>query len=187
MPVWAVHAWVDLNLLINIRNNAEYLSSQNLTSLIGRLCSGIPKWNVRGILFRSPIWRINEYPATHYFTGISRNTQSKSYMLSLAERVWEFRSHALRDTLLYIGFCCLWFNYLFVLRWLIQRRVISITVRIWRPRNPQRHFYFCITRRLMSCGYSDCYNLQGIIKELANSNNRLENFGLDVRAAPSLF
>ena len=33
-----------------------------------------------------------------FFVGISRNTQSKSYMLSLTECVWNFQNNALRDT-----------------------------------------------------------------------------------------
>ena len=33
-----------------------------------------------------------------YFTGISRNAQSKSYMLSLTECVWELQNNALWDT-----------------------------------------------------------------------------------------
>ena len=32
------------------------------------------------------------------FAGISRNTQSKSYMLSLTECVWDFQNNALWDT-----------------------------------------------------------------------------------------
>ena len=33
-----------------------------------------------------------------FFAGIARNTQAKSYMLSLTECVGEFRNNALRDT-----------------------------------------------------------------------------------------
>ena len=33
-----------------------------------------------------------------FFTGITRNTQSKSYMLSLSERVWDFQNNVLWDT-----------------------------------------------------------------------------------------
>ena len=37
------------------------------------------------------IEHINSVPKMQFFTGISRNTQSKSYMLSLlTECVWEF-------------------------------------------------------------------------------------------------
>ena len=34
----------------------------------------------------------NNIPTMQFFTGISRNTQSKSYMLSLTECVWEFQN-----------------------------------------------------------------------------------------------
>ena len=40
-------------------------------------------------------------PTMQFFTGISRNTQSKSYtntMLSLTECVWNFKNDALWDT-----------------------------------------------------------------------------------------
>ena len=40
----------------------------------------------------------NNIPTMQFFTGISRNTQSKSYMLSLTECDWEFRDNALWDT-----------------------------------------------------------------------------------------
>ena len=33
-----------------------------------------------------------------FFTGISRNTQSKLWMLSLTECVWDFQNNALWDT-----------------------------------------------------------------------------------------
>ena len=42
---------------------------------------------------------VNNIPTMQYFTGISRNTQSKSYMLSLSECVWDFHNNALWDTL----------------------------------------------------------------------------------------
>ena len=45
------------------------------------------------------IGHVNNIPTMHFFNGISRNTQSKSYiMLSLTECVWEFRNNALLDT-----------------------------------------------------------------------------------------
>ena len=37
------------------------------------------------------IGHVNNIPTMQFFTGISRNTQSKSYMLALTERVWEFK------------------------------------------------------------------------------------------------
>ena len=37
-------------------------------------------------------------PTMQLITGISRNTQSKSYTLSLTECVWELRNSALWDT-----------------------------------------------------------------------------------------
>ena len=45
------------------------------------------------------IAHVNNIPTMQFFTGISRNTQSKSDMLSLTECVWEFRNNALWDTL----------------------------------------------------------------------------------------
>ena len=45
------------------------------------------------------IGHVNNIPTMQFFIGISRNTQSKSYMLSLmTECVWEFRNIALWDT-----------------------------------------------------------------------------------------
>ena len=41
---------------------------------------------------------VNNIPTMPFLTGISRNTQSKSYTLSLTEYVWEFRDNALWDT-----------------------------------------------------------------------------------------
>ena len=40
----------------------------------------------------------NNIPRMQLITGISRNTQSKAYMLLLTESVWEFRNNALLDT-----------------------------------------------------------------------------------------
>lgn len=44
------------------------------------------------------IGHVNNVPTMQFFTGISRNTQSKPYMLSMTEWVWEFRNDALWDT-----------------------------------------------------------------------------------------
>ena len=38
------------------------------------------------------------FPRCNFFTGISRNSQSNSYMLSLTECVWEFQNNALWGT-----------------------------------------------------------------------------------------
>ena len=46
-----------------------------------------------------PIGHVNNIPAIQFFTGISRNVQSKSYtMLTLMECVWDFQNNALWDT-----------------------------------------------------------------------------------------
>ena len=45
-----------------------------------------------------PIGHFNNTPTMQYFTGISKNTQSKSHTLSLTERIWEFQNNALWDT-----------------------------------------------------------------------------------------
>ena len=37
---------------------------------------------------------VNNIPTMQFFIGISRNTQPKSYMLSLTEGVWEFQNNA---------------------------------------------------------------------------------------------
>ena len=39
------------------------------------------------------IGHVNNIPTMQFFTGISRYTQSKSYMVSLTECVWEFRNN----------------------------------------------------------------------------------------------
>ena len=44
------------------------------------------------------IGHVNNNPTMQLITGITRNTQSKSYTLSLTECVWEFRNNALWDT-----------------------------------------------------------------------------------------
>ena len=41
---------------------------------------------------------VNTIPTMQCSIVISRNTQSKSYMLSLSECVWEFRNNGLWDT-----------------------------------------------------------------------------------------
>ena len=46
---------------------------------------------------RARIGHVNNIPTMQLFTGIPRNTQSKSYMLSLTECVWEFPNAALWD------------------------------------------------------------------------------------------
>ena len=43
----------------------------------------------------APIGHFNEYPTMQFLTGISRNTQSKLYMLSLTECVRDFQNSAL--------------------------------------------------------------------------------------------
>ena len=44
------------------------------------------------------IGRVNNIPTKQFLIGISKNTQPKSYMLSLTECVWEFLNNALWDT-----------------------------------------------------------------------------------------
>ena len=44
------------------------------------------------------IEHVNNIPTMQYSNGTSRNTQSKSYMLSLTECVWDFQNIALLDT-----------------------------------------------------------------------------------------
>ena len=44
------------------------------------------------------IGHVNNIPTMQFLSGISRNTQSKSYMLSLTECVWNFQNNALWET-----------------------------------------------------------------------------------------
>ena len=47
-------------------------------------------------LFKSrSIGHVNNIHTMQFFTGISRNTQSKSYVLSSPECTWEFQNNAL--------------------------------------------------------------------------------------------
>ena len=45
-----------------------------------------------------PIGHVNKIPTMQFFSGISRNAQSKLYMLSLTECVGDFQNNALWDT-----------------------------------------------------------------------------------------
>ena len=49
-------------------------------------------------IFEETIGHVNNIPTMQIFTGISKNTQSKSYMLSLTECVRDFQNYALWDT-----------------------------------------------------------------------------------------
>ena len=44
------------------------------------------------------IGHVNNIPTMQFFPGISRNSQSKSQMLSLTECVWDIQNNALWDT-----------------------------------------------------------------------------------------
>ena len=44
------------------------------------------------------IEHVNNIPTMQYFNGTSRNTQSKLYMWSSTECVWDFQNNALWDT-----------------------------------------------------------------------------------------
>ena len=59
-----------------------------------------PSDEVKNVLLKiMSIGHVNKIPTMQFFTEISRNTQSKSYIrLSLTECVWEFRNNALWDT-----------------------------------------------------------------------------------------
>ena len=48
----------------------------------------------------SLIGHVNIIPSMQFFTGVSRNTHSKSYTLSLTECVWEFQNNALWDAII---------------------------------------------------------------------------------------
>ena len=49
-------------------------------------------------VLRLPIGHVSNIPTMQFFTGISRNTQSKSSMLSVTECVWDFQNNASWDT-----------------------------------------------------------------------------------------
>ena len=48
-------------------------------------------WITKCLDTKSDAVGVNNNPTMHCFTGISKNTQSKSYMLSLTECVWDFQ------------------------------------------------------------------------------------------------
>ena len=58
---------------------------------------------LRKYFLYSIIGHVNDIPTTKLFTGIPRKTQSKYYMLSLTEYVWEFQNNALWDILKYMS------------------------------------------------------------------------------------
>ena len=53
---------------------------------------------IRASCWYTTIRHVNEIPTMQLFSGIFRNTRSKSYVLSLTERVWDFQNNALWDT-----------------------------------------------------------------------------------------
>ena len=58
-------------------------------------------WQSLGLCLRQlfiAMGHVNKIPAMQFFTGIFRNTQSKSYTLSLTECVWDFKNNGLWDT-----------------------------------------------------------------------------------------
>ena len=61
----------------------------------------IYKWSTLNH-YTNPNWilivHVNSIPTRQIFTGISSNTQSKLCVVSMTERVWDFRNNALWDT-----------------------------------------------------------------------------------------
>ena len=55
-------------------------------------------WNQQVAIVEANVTCYN-IPTMQFFTGISRNTQSKSSMLSLTECVWNFQNDAFWDTI----------------------------------------------------------------------------------------
>ena len=51
-----------------------------------------------GHVYNIPTGHVYNIPTMQFFTGFSRNTQSKSYVLSLTECVWESRNDTLWET-----------------------------------------------------------------------------------------
>ena len=72
------------NLLHNQRKLVKHSSKQFILS---------------GVAISIPIGHVNNIPRIQFLNGILRSTQSKSYVLSLTEYVWEFKIAALWDTL----------------------------------------------------------------------------------------
>ena len=50
------------------------------------------------VIARNAIGHVNNVPPMQLFTEISRNTHSKSDMLSLTDCVWDFENNELWDT-----------------------------------------------------------------------------------------
>ena len=75
---------------------AHHNRIEDLRESFKRKMSEADKWPEK--VLQSSIWNVNNIPTMQFLTGIFRNTQSKSYMLSLAECVWELRNSALWDT-----------------------------------------------------------------------------------------
>ena len=82
-----------LNAISLMMNKARALRTQPdaVQSQIGTHC-----YNTSRCL--KLVGHVNNISTVQFFTGISRNTQSKSYMISLSECVWEFQNNALWDT-----------------------------------------------------------------------------------------
>ena len=65
-------------------------------NLLSMMCSPSPSCRTKFVL--DWIGHVNNIPTMRFFNGISRNTYSKSYMLSLTEWVQAFQCNALWDT-----------------------------------------------------------------------------------------
>ena len=86
---------------------SQYILPSLVTCISKTSCSTSHSWELRFLCteYSSSVFElqiiighVNNISTMQFFTGISRNTQSKSYMLSLSECVWGFENDALWDT-----------------------------------------------------------------------------------------
>ena len=94
--------WLYQNENVRLKSSCIILCSTSLANVLGH---------------------VNNIPAIQFFTVISRKTQSKLYILSFTECVWNFQNNALWDTHLHALLCWklnLWF-FRFLAFWFIYR------------------------------------------------------------------
>ena len=95
-----VHIWHYFSYTVQILVSLEWSPSLNqciifiFINYISKHC--IECWWLETC--QVSVEHVNNIPTMQVFTEISRNTQSKSYMLSLTECIWEFPNNALWDT-----------------------------------------------------------------------------------------
>ena len=92
-PLCTLRLWLSLHLSSLTADDSLSPSTLSLVSCnVGRFGCTSRLLITIGHVNKIPTMRWN------FFSGISRNTQAKSYMLSLTECVWDFQNNALWDT-----------------------------------------------------------------------------------------